>query len=221
VCAHYAATAGTTTGSSRFVPVTEAMQAHFHQATRATALQATARAGRIAPLRGRLLMVRGNTLQPPAAVPTPDQPHQPTTADLDTLAMLLRPAWAARHFIDPSARIALETDWETHVRRIVKRTRGRDVSALIGNPQWLVEFARHTLDNLSEGKLRYTKLQALWPELCCVFHGGTAADSHLGPLRELAGERLLLHEYYAAAEGFFAAQGLGKSRGLRLFYDHG
>ncbi|MCC5022918.1 MAG: GH3 auxin-responsive promoter family protein [Candidatus Synoicihabitans palmerolidicus] len=216
-CQNFATTAGSTTGHPQIIPVTEAMQDHFMRATRACFLHATARAKHVEALRGRLLLIGGNTLQPGARIPSPDNPDAPVTADIASLAMLLRPDWVARHYLEPTAKIALQTNWHA----MVKRIRHRDITALAGNPHWLTEFSRTVLEKLSHGKLRYTNLRAVWPYLNCVFHTGAAPESYTTELRRLLGEGVMLHDVYTAAERIYAAQGLGQSTGLRLLYNVG
>jgi hypothetical protein len=220
-CELFASTAGTTTGRPRIVPVTPPMIEHFYRMTRYAALNASARAGNIDALRGRALLLGGHTC-PPAPLPRDSPlPAFPTTADLSTLAALYKTSWIARHFFEPTAKIALESDWAAMVDRILHRTQNREISLIAGQPQWLIAFGQQVLDSLAESMRRHTSLHAAWPKLRCVIHTGSSCQTSRQALQRIAGPKVLLHEIYAAAEGIFAIQGHHPSPGLRLITDSG
>lgn len=217
----FASTAGTTTGTARIVPVPPAMVEHFYRMSRYVALNASARAGNIDALRGRALLLGGQSQR--ASVQ--NYPHAsstyPTTTDLSTLAATYKTHWINRHFFEPTTRIALEPDWSKMVDRILKRTRDRNISMIAGQPQWLIPFASQVLDALAEPKKRYTSLQAVWPKLRSVIYTGSSIQTSRVSLQKLAGPRVMLHEVYSAAEGIFAVQGHHPGPGLRLLADSG
>ena len=213
----FAATAGTTTGTPRIVPIPPSMVEHFYRMSRYVALNASARAGKIDALRGRALLLGG---QSPATF-TPASSDYPTTADLSTLAATYKSDWISRHYFEPTARIALEPDWSKMVNRILKRTRDRNISMIAGQPQWLASFADQVLSTLAEPKKRHTSLQAVWPNLRSLIHTGSSAQTSRLALQKLAGPNVLLHEVYAAAEGIFAVQGHPPGPGMRLLADSG
>lgn len=217
----FTATAGTTTGRPRLIPVTEAMTKHFLDSVRRTLLEACARMGKVDPIRGRVLVLGGNMLARQAGFPVPADPSDPLIADLATLALQQKPDWVRRHFLEPTARIARETDWTTYVERVLRRTRTRDITTIVGQPQWLAVFAETVLAQLAQGKVRYTSLQAVWPDLRCAVLTGDSADAQFSDLRRLLGAQVQIQEVFAAAEGVYAAQGFGQHPGLRLRFDAG
>ena len=216
----FATTAGTTTGTSRLVPVTSAMVEHFYRMSRYVALNASARAGHIDALRGRALLIGG---QNRSLVPgsTDADSVYPSTADLSTLASIYKTSWINRHYFEPTPKIALEPNWSKMVDRIIRRTRERNVSLIAGQPQWLIPFAQQVLDSLAVPKKRHTSLQAVWPQLRSLVHTGSSIQTSRQTLQKLAGPKVLLHEVYAAAEGIFAVQGHHPGPGLRLLVDSG
>ena len=220
-CELFASTAGTTTGRPRIVPLTPGMVEHFYRISRYAALNATARAGNIDALRGRAILLGGQTCPvdpiPEDSASTPF----PTTADLSTLAATYKAKWIARHYFEPTAKIALESDWTTMVERIVRRTRNRKISMIAGQPQWLISFGQQILDSLAEKKRRHTSLHAVWPQLRCLVHTGQSNQTTRSALQKIAGPNVLLHEVYSAAEGIFAVQGHHPTPGLRLIADSG
>jgi hypothetical protein len=215
----FAATAGTTTGTPRFIPVTPAMVEHFYRASRHVALNASARAGNIDALRGRSLLIGGHSSLINSAAPPPRSGSFPTTADLSTLAATYKSNWIAHHYFEPTARIALETDWTAMVDRTIRRTKTREISLIAGQPQWLLAFGQQLLDSCAESARRPDSLHAVWPGLRCLIHTGSSHQTSRQALQRLAGPKVMLHEVYAAAEGIFAVQGHKTGAGLRLMTD--
>lgn len=215
-CDCFAATAGTVTGQPRLVPVTREMQAAYGRSCRDAILHATARAGTVHALLRRVLLLAGN-------VPTNEleEHHHSAVADLGTLAAVQHPEWISQYYYEPSSRIALRTDWDDYVRRILKRLRKEKLSMIAGHPQWLLDFTRQITRELAKGKLRYTSLRSIWPSLRVVGITGDFMVTIHRQLRRAAGEGVMLHEVFAMAEGLVAAQGPGAIPGLRLLAESG
>lgn len=215
-CQCFAATAGTTTGEPRLIPVTSAMQDAYAAGNRASLLHAAARAGGVYPLLGRVLLLGGN-------VPSNqlDEEQLVSIADLATLAAVQHPEWIAQHYFEPGSRIALLKNWDNMVERILKRTRKRDVSTIAGNPHWLLAFSRRTLGTVSSEKRRCASLEHLWPQLCSLVLTGDFPAPIAGQLKNIAGAGVTLHEVFACAEAIIATQGPGSLPGLRLLAETG
>ncbi len=215
-CDCFAATAGSTSGRPRLVPVTREMQAAYSAGVRAAALYASARMGGVYPLLHRVLLMAGS-------VPTNQlaDENAAAVADLATLAAVQHPEWIAKYYFEPSSRIALRTDWDDYVSRILKRTRSRKVSMIVGSPQWLLAFKEKVTQQLAKGKLRFTSLRAIWPHLRCLTVTGDFVTPVHRRLREAAGQSVMIHEVFATAEGLVAARGPGALPGLRLLAETG
>jgi hypothetical protein len=215
-CSCFAATAGTTTGTPRHLPVTTEMQACYSAGARAAILHATARAGGVYALLGRVLLLGGSV-----STNQLDDEQSAAIADLATLAAVQQPHWVERFYLEPSARIALRQDWDDFVERVVKRTRSKPVSMIGGQPAWVRDFARKATAKLSAGKVRYTSLRAIWPQLRCIVLTGDFSSQLYRQLKAAAGDGVELHEVFATTEGFIAAQDPGSVAGLRLLAETG
>jgi len=215
-CDCFAATAGTTTGTPRLVPVTREMQATYSAGARTATLYATARMGGVHALLGRVLLLGGSV---PSNQLVDEQAA--AVADLATLAAVQHPEWIAHYYFEPGSRIALRTDWDDYLARIIKRVRSRKVSMIVGSPHWLLSFKERVCQSLSNGKIRYTSLRAVWSQLRCLTVVGDFNTPVYRKLREAAGEGVQLHEVFANAEGIIAAEGPGAMPGLRLLADTG
>lgn len=215
-CACFVATAGTTTGSPRLIPVTAHMQTAYAAGARDAIMHATARGGGMYALLGRILLLGGSV-----ASNRLNEEDDIAVADLATLAAVQHPEWVAHHYFEPGSRIALRQNWDTMVERILKRVQRRNITLFAGHPQWVLAFSTQVLRALARGKVRPTALTAIWRHLRCVVITGDFPAPVRHQLKQIAGPRVMLHEVFTTAESFIAAQGPGSIPGLRLLAETG
>lgn len=217
-CAVFAATAGTSTGTARHLPLTEELLRHFRRAGLDALQYYTVRVRHAGVLRGRHLLYAGQ------AALTPLDPANPAGAyvgPLSGIAALSLPAWVDRHLYEPGVAVAQIADPDERLAALVKRVDRADVSLIAGLPGTVASLARSLRESWSSGKRRAINLQAHWPNLECLLHGGELIGSHADDLRTLLGPGVRFHELYAASEGFIATQDGESARELRLMADLG
>lgn len=212
-CAHYAVSSGTTAGRTKFLPVTDAMLAHFRRAGLDSLCYYARRTGRASVFRGRHLFLGGSTVLTPL---TAAAKFQAWAGDLSGISARNLPRWAERHLYEPGREIAQISDWPEKLRAIALRTARRDIRLLAGIPSWLLVFAE-TMRALSG----QPTLRAVWPRLECLVHGGVPLAPFTDELRAALGPGVNFHEVYPASEGFIAAQDDEPEAGLRLLTDAG
>ena len=205
----WVATAGTTTGAPRLLPVSEAMADHVAGTTLEMLLQGAARTGDDRCLRGRHLLLAGRTSQPDAG----------GHLDISTLSASFWPAWYERAYALPSPATFAEMDWAALVNATIQEAHDQYVTVLCGQPPWLIELARRMVGGPPTGKEPAVTLRSFWPDLRCIMHGGTQVLPYRDELLQLAGQGVTLHEIHYAAEGLFGAQ--DSVRGLRLLAEQG
>lgn len=218
-CSFYAVTSGTSSGTGKHLPVTEAMLRHFRQAGLDALLYYTARVGHSAVFRGRHLFLGGvTTLAPLDAAKEPPA----FAGDISGIATLNLPRWVEKQLYEPGTAIAHLTDWPAKLRAIAERTVTRDISLVAGLPSWLLQLAEAVRGESSRrGGAAAATLQTIWPNLECVVHGGVPLGPFAAELRAAVGAGVVFHEVYPASEGFIAAQDTEASAGLRLMTDVG
>ena len=204
----FAMTSGTTSGRTKYVPMTKAM---IGQNT-AAGLDLFAHHLAARPLSrimgGRLFMLGGST---DLTVEAPGI----TSGDVSGIMAANLP-WYGRPFRFPPLDIALMTDWEAKIDRIADLAPLADIRLISGTPSWLLILfdalaARH-------GK----PLAALFPNLEMVVHGGVTFTPYRHRFESLlAGTGAELREVYPASEGFIAMADRGPGDGLRLIVDNG
>ncbi len=208
---YFAATSGTTTGTSKFVPCTGPMI----QANRRGAIDLLVHHINNRPqshvLGGKSFMLGGSTdldVEAPGV----------RSGDISGIAAAAVPWWARSRYYPPP-RLARISEWEDKAERLARHSRAQDIRVLGGTPSWLLLF----IDRLSalmpdsDGRLA-----GIYPNLELLAHGGinfTPYRSRFAAL--LAGSRAELREVYAASEGFIAVADRGYGEGLRLIVDNG
>lgn len=207
----FAATSGTSTGATKFIPVTWEMV----RSNRRAALDLLAHHLRQRPgsrvFGGRNLLLGGSTAL---------AEHAPggRRGDLSGIAAATVPAWA-RPFAFPPPHIARLTDWTQKMALLAEHAPAANIRSISGTPSWLLLLFDELARRHSGGGKR---LVDFFPGLELVVHGGV----NFGPYRQrfaewLDGSHAELREAYAASEGFIAAADRGTGEGMRVVLDHG
>jgi hypothetical protein len=217
-CAYYAVSSGTTAGRTKYLPVTDALLAHFRQAGLDSLLYYTARTGHAGVFRGRHLFLGGST----ALTRLPEsKPFRAYAGDLSGITALNLPPSVEKHLYEPGAAVAQIADWPAKIAAIAERTHRLDITMLAGIPSWTLILAEALRARAARGGSRPASLQALWPRFECFVHGGVPLGPFEDELRAALGPTVKFHEVYPASEGFIAAQDAEARDGLRLMTDVG
>lgn len=217
-CNFYAVSSGTTAGRTKYLPVTGDMLEHFRKAGLDSLLYYTARVGHTGIFRGKHLFLGGSTTL------TRLEEAKNITAyagDLSGITALNLPSWVEKHLYEPGSPIAQIADWPAKLEAIAERTWNRDITMLAGIPSWVLILAEAVKNRATRGKMRPTHLQAVWPNLECLIHGGVPIGPFADELRAHIGPKVNFHEVYPASEGFIATQDAESALGLRLMTDTG
>lgn len=216
-CNFYATTSGAT-GHVKYLPVTDAMLAHFRKAATDSLLYYTARVGHTGVLRGKHLFLGGSTT---LARLEESKDVVAYAGDLSGITALNLPSWVEKHLYEPGHEIAQLADWPVKIDAIANRTWNRDITLLAGMPSGVLMLAEAVRNRAGSGKDRPAHLQAIWPNLECFVHGGVPIGPYVDALRATIGPKVNFHEVYPASEGFIAAQDSESAYGLRLMTDVG
>lgn len=219
-CDYFAVSSGTTAGRTKYLPVNDAMIAHFRRAGLDSLLYYTTRAGASSVFGGKHLFLGGATSLAPLAEA---KDHPAFAGDLSGITALHLPGWIDKHIYEPGGEIARMGDWPAKIQAIARRCVDRDVRMLAGIPSWVLILAAAVIE---EGVRRFgdprpVQLTDIWPNLECLVHGGVPVGPFAGELRAACGADVRFHEVYPASEGFIAAQDAEPDAGLRLMADAG
>jgi hypothetical protein len=208
---YFALSSGTTSGTSKYVPVSDAMRRSNVRAAFDLAAWHLGARPHSRMFGGRSLMLGGSTTL---------TEHAPGifSGDLSGIAARTLPVWA-RPFVFPGPELALLSDWEEKLDRIARGSLDLPIRSLTGTSSWLLPL----LDRVRE--LRRTRGDTAdppYPQLDLLVPGGVALAPYRPRLeRLLAGTDAEIRESYPASEGFIALQDRTPEDGLRLSLDHG
>jgi hypothetical protein len=204
---YLALSSGTTTGSTKYIPVSRQMLASNRQAA-LTSLSWFQAAHPGTPLfTGRIFFLGGSTELSPLA-------DSVLAGDLSGIAArevssLLRP------FTFPPLDVALLRDWEQKLDRLAEQSAKLPVTLVSGVPSWLLVL----FERLKQVTGR-RHISDIWPTLRVVAHGGTSFEPYRRLFRQVIGtDHVKFLETYPASEGFVAAED-PRHQLLRLIPDH-
>jgi hypothetical protein len=206
---YFAVTSGTTSGSSKYIPITPAMNwANVRAGLDLLTHHVTARpASRV--FGGKSFMLGGST----DLVREADGVF---SGDLSGIAIKRLPWWA-RHIAFPPIEIALITDWEEKVRRLATLAAKADIRVITGTPSWLLIL----FDKQQANAGRPVSARDLYPKLEMLVHGGVNFKPYRARFEHFLAGGAELREVYPASEGFIALQDERPEDGLRLLTDNG
>jgi hypothetical protein len=201
---YFALSSGTTSGSTKYLPVSREMIA----ANRGAAFDTLAfhlRAHPCSRVFGGLSFMLGGSTALEVAAPGVRQ------GDLSGIAAVEVPRLLSRWSFPPPG-IALMADWDRKLDALAAATPAREVRVLTGTPSWLLVLldrlaARHGTPPL--------------PALELLIHGGVAWAPYRDRIVPCLPPGCATREVYPASEGFVAIADRGDGEGLRLTLDRG
>jgi hypothetical protein len=214
---YLALSSGTTTGTTKYIPVSHAMLA----SNRLAALTSLSWLRAAFPdnylFTGRMFFLGGSTdLQEPqiAHGARKKLPVSVLAGDLSGIAAREVPVLLRPYFFPP-LQVALVRDWEQKLDLLAEQSRHLPITLVSGVPSWLLV--------LFERMLQLTGRRTLidvWPSLQVIVHGGTSFEPYRGLFRRVVGSEAVQYlETYPASEGFIAAED-PRFQKLRLIPDH-
>lgn len=207
----YAITSGTTTGASKYIPLTRGQQRANSRAALEVLVHHIAARPNSQVLGGKALMLGGSSAL---------TEHAPGifSGDLSGIVAKKRPWWARSRYFPPPD-IALLGDWDVKLARIAALAPGEDIRSISGTPSWLVFLIQALIEAHPD---RGQRAVDFFPELELLVHGAVNFGPYEAQFADfLAGSRAETREVYPASEGFIAVADRGNGEGLRLMVDNG
>ncbi|NWH09330.1 MAG: GH3 auxin-responsive promoter family protein [Alphaproteobacteria bacterium] len=207
---YFALTSGTTSGSTKYIPLTREMRRSNVRA----GLDVLCHHVRARPhtqfFGGKSFMLGGSTA-------LREEAPGIHSGDLSGIATLTLPAYAAPYAF-PDAKTALLSDWEEKIAILAERALDEDIRALTGTPSWVLIL----LERVRALRRARGDEGPLFPRLELFIHGGVNFAPYRHRFQTLfAGQNIDQREVYPASEGFIAHADRGWGEGLLLHLDHG
>jgi hypothetical protein len=207
----FALTSGTTTGTTKYIPCTHAMNRANAWAAIDTIVHHLGNRPHSRVGGGKSFMLGGSTALTELA-------RGIRGGDLSGIVASEIPRWA-RAWSFPPPDLALIADWEAKVERLARAAPHEDIRAISGTPSWLLVFFERlfALHPQANGRLH-----GVFPNLELLVHGGVGFSPYRRQFEQLlAGGHAELCEVYPASEGFFAIADRAPGEGMRLLVDNG
>ncbi|MDW8222960.1 MAG: GH3 auxin-responsive promoter family protein [Gemmatales bacterium] len=204
---YFALSSGTSTGNTKYLPLTKDLLASNRSAALCLFGSLWASYPHIQLLHGRLFFLGGSTdltLVGPGIY----------AGDLSGIVAATSPSWL-RPFSWPPLSLALLKDWDKKITELARTSLRERITLLAGVPSWLMVLIEE-LKKAAGGKA----LVEIWPDLQVVVHGGVCFEPYRAWFARELPNHVLLAETYPSSEAFIAFEDL-RYRQLRLITDHG
>jgi hypothetical protein len=205
----FAKSSGTTSGRSKFIPVTRdsLMDCHYKGGKDLLALYYHNFPNRKL-YNGKHLIIGGSAQINYLS-------NDSYFGDLSAIIVKNLPWWAEIRRT-PSREIALMSEWEEKIERMALSTIEQDVYILAGVPSWTMVLANKVLEITGKDHLK-----EVWPNLELFMHGGVSFDPYREQFQRLIPDPSMNYvETYNASEGFFGIQDTAETEML-LMLDYG
>lgn len=206
-----AVSSGTTTGRTKYLPVTAEMVRSNRKAGLDVLVDHLAARPGSRIFGGLSFMLGGSTALVREAPGV-------WSGDLSGIAAKTLPFWVrGRSF--PDLDLAVMSDWSVKIERLARAALDRDIRVLTGVPAWVLELLDRMSDLRGE---RGEDPERPLPGLELFVHGGVDFRPYRERFeRRFSGLSVDMREVYPASEGFIAHADRGPGEGLRLHLDHG
>lgn len=206
----FAKSSGTTTGKSKFLPVSkEALEdCHYKGGKDLLSLYYNQLPDRKL-YKGKHLILGGSA-------EVTNLGKDSYFGDLSAIILKNMPWWAEVRRT-PSKEIALMSDWEEKIEMLAQSTKDEDIYILAGVPSWTLVLCNRVLEITGKKHLR-----EVWPNLELFMHGGVSFDPYRDQFKKLIPfDDMNYVETYNASEGFFGIQDDFSVNELLLMLDYG
>lgn len=206
----FAKSSGTTTGKSKFIPVSKEsledchykggkdLLAIYHNNHPETKL-----------IVGKTLVVGGSSKLNPFS-------ETSYYGDLSAIIMKNFPFWVELRRV-PEMEIALMENWDEKIEKMAISTSKEDVSNISGVPSWTLLLLNRILEiNKTDNLLD------IWPNLELYMHGGVSFSPYQKQFEAIIpSSKMNYYENYNASEGYFGIQDKKNSKEMLLMLDYG
>jgi hypothetical protein len=191
---YYALSSGTTSGATKYIPVSKEMLSSNRKAAFTTLALYRFVHPDVPLFNGRVFFLGGRTDMPAKL----DGSREGDLSAIAAVAVspLLRP------YAFPPLELSGIADWDTRLRLMAEHSANLPVTVFSGVPSWQLSL----FDRLKKITGKSTVAE-IWPTLRVLIHGGTKFDPYREVFRkEIGSDRVRFLEVYPCSEGFIATE---------------
>ncbi|MEZ6140730.1 MAG: GH3 auxin-responsive promoter family protein [Zavarzinella sp.] len=203
---YYALSSGTTSGATKYIPITKEMLA----SNRKTAFTTVSFFRNAFPQKklfsGKFFFLAGNTN-------LRTETNNSRAGDLSAIAAIEVPS-LTQPYTFPPMELSGIADWTVKVNKLAEAAAKLPITAISGVPSWILLL----FDRLKQitGK---NKIADIWPQLQLIIHGGIKFDPYRELFENEIGPDTEFCEVYPCSEGFVATED-PRYKKLRIIPDH-
>ncbi len=205
----FAKSSGTTSGKSKFIPVSDESitDCHFKSGKDLLALYCNYFENKE--------VFGGKTLVLGGSHELNEFDQNIIQGDLSAIMIENLPFWVQKRR-SPSKSVALMGEWEEKLNKMAEEAITEDIRSISGVPSWTSVLIRKVLDITGANSL-----VEVWPNLELYMHGGVNFAPYVEEFKKYMPEDLQYLETYNASEGFFGIQDRPERDDLLLLLDYG
>lgn len=206
----FAKSSGTSTGKSKFIPVSKESLIDCHYKGGKDLLSIYHNNHPESKLiLGKVLVVGGSSAINSFS-------NNSYYGDLSAIIMKNFPMWVEHRRV-PKMGIAIMDNWEEKIEKMTISTAKENVSNISGVPSWTLVLMKRILEINKTGNIL-----DIWPNLELFMHGGVNFSPYKEQFKKIVpGNQLNYYENYNATEGFFGLQDQSKVEEMLLMLDYG
>ena len=205
----FAKSSGTSQDKSKFIPVSfEALKkCHYRGGYDVLAIYAVQNP--------KTKVLTSKTLTLGGSHDINNQANKSRSGDLSAILIQNIPRWA-NLIRTPSTKIALSSNFDDKIFRIVQNSVKEHVVAFTGVPSWNMVLMKKILEYTGK-----KNIHEVWPDMELFIHGGVCFDPYRQQYEQLfPSANMHYFETYNASEGFFALQDDPKTNDMLLMLDY-
>ncbi|MGZ5283170.1 MAG: GH3 family domain-containing protein, partial [Bacteroidia bacterium] len=204
---YFALSSGTSTGSSKYIPITRSMLKAIQKASMKQILTLAYCDLPEEFFTKDILLLGGSTSLNYNGIYY--------AGDLSGITTSHLPFWFQPYY-KPGKDISKTRNWQEKLDYIVHEAHNWDVGAIAGSPSWFQIILERIVKHYN-----VKNIHEIWPNLQVFTHGAVAFEPYRKSFEALLAHPLIYMETYLASEGFIAYQARPESKGMRLLVNNG
>ena len=206
----FAKSSGTTSGKSKFIPVSEETLEFCHYEGAKDVMALYCQENEDSQVFAGKSLIMGGSHQ------VNEMNGQSKCGDVSAVMMQNMPLLG--HYVQtPGLKIALLDEWEEKLEKMAEITKVQNITSISGVPTWTLVLLKKILEKTGKDNI-----SDVWPNLELYIHGGVNFEPYREQFEQLIrNPKMNYYQMYNASEGFFAMQDTNTASDMLLMVDYG
>jgi hypothetical protein len=204
---HFALSSGTTSDSSKRIPVSEKMIRYFQKTTLRQIPELDQFSFSESFFESKILTVGGSTKLKKVGA------H--LEGDLSGI-LVGKKSFTTAPFARPKKKISGIAEWNEKMAAMIEAAPKWNIGVIAGVPSWVCLLMENIISHY-----KLNSIHDIWPNLNLYLHGGTHLEPYLERIEKCLSRTIHYQNTYLASEGYFAYQRTVESNGMELLTSNG